>query len=94
MDGVINMTSAAELITWSDLEAARDAVADGEIFAKGVNVDADGGYEVRLRRHGKDAIAEIRVMGSDAWQLVDAADGDGVIDLRDIDTDVSYFPAR
>lgn len=90
MDGVIDMTSAAELITWSDLEAARDAVAEGEIFAKGVNTDE--GYTVRLRRHGKDAIAEVSTDGT-TWELVDSVDGDGVISLRDIDTDASYFPA-
>lgn len=86
------MTSAAELITWADLKAARDAVAEGEIFAKGVNTDE--GYEVRLRRHGKDAIAEVRTAGTDDWELVDSADDDGVIDLRDIDTEVAYFPVR
>lgn len=84
------MTSAAELTTWTDLKAARDAVAEGEIFAKGVNTDE--GYAVRLRRHGKDAIAEVSTDGT-TWELVDSAEGDGVIDLRDIDTEVSYFPA-
>lgn len=76
--------------SWTELETARDSVADGEIFAHGVHADADDGYEVRLRRHGRDAVAEIRVMGSESWELVDAVDGDGVIDLRDIDPDVDF----
>jgi hypothetical protein len=84
MDGVIDM---AELTTWTDLEAARDAVAEGEIFAEGMN-DADG-YAVRLRRHGIDAIAEVRE-GDGDWALVDSVDDDGVISLRDIDTEVTY----
>lgn len=85
------MTSASELTTWSDLEAARNSVAEGEIFAQGVHLTE--GYTVRLRRHGKDAIAEVRVAAS-AWELVDSTEGDGVIDLRDIDTEVAYFPAH
>lgn len=89
MDGAIDM---AELTTWTDLEAARDAVAEGEIFAEGVN-DADG-YAVRLRRHGRNAISEVRE-GDGEWEPVDSDPDEetgklGVIDMRDIDTEVTY----
>lgn len=81
------------LTTWEELSAARDAVAEGAVFAQGAHVD--GEYEVRLRRHGQDAIAEVRV-GHVDWQPVDSNYDDydetpGVIDLRDVDPDVDFY---
>lgn len=90
MDGVIDM---AEIITWTDLANAHDAVAEGEIFAQGAHVE--GMYEVRLRRHGDDMIAEVRE-GAGDWQPVDSDPDEvtgalGVISLRDVDTEVIFF---
>lgn len=80
------------ITTWTELETARDSVADGEIFAEGVNDTA--GYAVRLRRHGIDMIAEVREGDAD-WQPVDSDPDDfdgrlGVISLRDVDPDVDF----
>lgn len=78
---------AGTLEEWKDFEAARDAVGEGEIFAQGKS--DDGTYEARMRKHGKDAIAEVRMDGGD-WEPVDSDEGDGVIDLQDLDPDVDW----
>lgn len=90
MDGVIDMT---EIVTWIDLATAHAAVTEGEIFAQGAHVE--GLYEVRLRRHGQDMIAEVRE-GDGDWQPVDSDPDEvtgklGVITFRDIDTEVAFF---
>lgn len=77
------------LTTWTELRDALNSVAEGEVFAQGV--DTDYTYDCRLRRHGHDVIAEIRTHEGGDWTLVDTVDGDGVMDIRDIDTDVTFY---
>lgn len=77
------------LITCVDFDNARNSVADGEIFAQGVDVDFT--YDARLRRDGYGIIVEIRTSEDTDWHITDMTNSDGVIDIADILSRVVYY---